>query len=335
MGSARTTRRPGTPLLEMMRQSIDRGMHTGKATAEKFFADFIKRVTVDREPVVHRRLTSGRLLAVRHEPMENGGWVGTYEDITERERAAEELKEQHRPLACRFRPSLRRRDEGHRGDARGDCGYLRWSSPAQPGAPFAPTWCAFSRWEETMPRRCTSRASSSSVAASTATSTSTRCTLVANLELLLLRTKGRAVAAGRQHASISLSGSLCSRIRANSVQVSGDFIMSAALRPGLVRLSRAQISGRLDCDGGCFEGRKPSSEGSPPEASGNETVDDAAQKDRRGGERKKEEENGEAMRLRGRRDRLPGTLRSGLPRRRSGLARGNDGGISRLFRRQP
>ena len=86
---------PGTPLLDMMRQSIDRGMHTGKATAEKFFADFIKRVTVDREPVVHRRLTSGRLLAVRHEPMENGGWVGTYEDITERERAAEELKEQH------------------------------------------------------------------------------------------------------------------------------------------------------------------------------------------------------------------------------------------------
>ncbi|MGB9368038.1 MAG: PAS-domain containing protein [Xanthobacteraceae bacterium] len=86
---------PGMPLLEMMRQSIDRGMHTGKTSAEKFFADFIKRVTVDREPVVHRRLTSGRLLAVRHEPMENGGWVGTYEDITERERAAEELKEQH------------------------------------------------------------------------------------------------------------------------------------------------------------------------------------------------------------------------------------------------
>ncbi len=86
---------PGTPLIEMMRQSIDRGMHTAKS-AEKFFSDFIKRVTVDREPVVHRRLTNGRLLAVRHEPMENGCWVGTYEDITERERAASELKEQHR-----------------------------------------------------------------------------------------------------------------------------------------------------------------------------------------------------------------------------------------------
>jgi diguanylate cyclase (GGDEF)-like protein len=82
---------PGTLLLDMMRQSIDRGMHTGKVTAEKFFADFIKRVTVDREPVVHRRLTSGRVLAVRHEPMENGGWVGTYEDITERRRAEESI----------------------------------------------------------------------------------------------------------------------------------------------------------------------------------------------------------------------------------------------------
>src|ERR1043165_5695765 len=87
---------PGTALLDLMRNSIDRGMHTGSASAEKFFADFIKRVTVDREPVVHRRLTNGKLLAVRHVPLENGGWVGTYEDITERERAAEELKEQHR-----------------------------------------------------------------------------------------------------------------------------------------------------------------------------------------------------------------------------------------------
>jgi diguanylate cyclase (GGDEF)-like protein len=88
--------RPGTPLVELMRQSIDRGMHTAKLSAEKFFADFIKRVAVDREPVVHRRLTNGKLLAVRHEPLENGSWVGTYEDITERERAADELKEQHR-----------------------------------------------------------------------------------------------------------------------------------------------------------------------------------------------------------------------------------------------
>jgi diguanylate cyclase (GGDEF)-like protein len=87
---------PGTPLVELMRQSIDRGMHAAKLSPEKFFADFIKRVAVDREPIVYRRLTNGKLLAVRHEPLENGSWVGTYEDITERERAADELKEQHR-----------------------------------------------------------------------------------------------------------------------------------------------------------------------------------------------------------------------------------------------
>src|SRR6185295_1798606 len=86
---------PGTPLVELMRQSIDRGMHAAKLSPEKFFADFIKRVTIDREPVVYRRLTNGKLLAVRHEPLENGSWVGTYEDITERERAADALKEQH------------------------------------------------------------------------------------------------------------------------------------------------------------------------------------------------------------------------------------------------
>ena len=94
-GLGQNDAQPGTPLIELMRQSIDRGMHNIKS-AEQFFADFIKRITVDRETVVHRRLTSGRLLAVRHEPMANGCWVGTYEDITERERAADELKEQHR-----------------------------------------------------------------------------------------------------------------------------------------------------------------------------------------------------------------------------------------------
>ena len=89
------------------------------------------------------------------------------------------------------------------------------------------------------------------------------CTLVANLQLLYCELKGELSLRGASTHTISLSGSLCSRIHANSVQVSGDFIMSAGFcATGLVRLSRAQISGRLDCDGGCFEGRKPSSEDS-------------------------------------------------------------------------
>src|SRR6185436_16890397 len=72
------------------------GIHTSKLSAAEFFADFQRRVTENSDVVLHRRLTGGRLVAVRHQPLENGCWVGTYEDITERERAADALKEQHR-----------------------------------------------------------------------------------------------------------------------------------------------------------------------------------------------------------------------------------------------
>ena len=87
---------PGTPLIDLIRESLARGIHTSKLSAEEFFADFQRRVTENSDVVLHRRLAGGRLVAVRHQPLENGCWVGTYEDITERERAADALKEQHR-----------------------------------------------------------------------------------------------------------------------------------------------------------------------------------------------------------------------------------------------
>ena len=46
--------------------------------------------------IVRRRFADGRLIAIRYQALENGHQVCTYEDITERERAAEALKEQHR-----------------------------------------------------------------------------------------------------------------------------------------------------------------------------------------------------------------------------------------------
>jgi diguanylate cyclase (GGDEF)-like protein/PAS domain S-box-containing protein len=88
--------RPGTPAIDLVRHSLTTGVHRSDKNAEQFFEDFKQRVTVDKEPVLHRRLSNGRLIALRHQPMENGGWVCTFEDITERERAADELKEQHR-----------------------------------------------------------------------------------------------------------------------------------------------------------------------------------------------------------------------------------------------
>jgi len=95
-GMTQDDARPGTPAIDLVRHSLAHGVHTSGQSAEEFYEDFRRRMTVDKEPVVHRRLSNGRLIAVRHRPMENGGWVGTFEDVTERERAAEELAEQYR-----------------------------------------------------------------------------------------------------------------------------------------------------------------------------------------------------------------------------------------------
>jgi diguanylate cyclase (GGDEF)-like protein len=76
--------RPGVTLLDLMRASIDRGVHVPGTTAEQMFADYKRRLIERKESVLHRELADGRVIAVRHRPMINGGWVGTYEDITER-----------------------------------------------------------------------------------------------------------------------------------------------------------------------------------------------------------------------------------------------------------
>lgn len=108
------------------------------------------------------------------------------------------------------------------------------------------------------------------------------CTLVGDLQLLRCEIMGELSLRGASTHTVSLGGSRCSRILANGVRVSGHFIMSAGFcATGLVQLSGAQISGRLDCDGGCFEGKKPPDEDSPPQASMNcgETSDQVAEEE--------------------------------------------------------
>jgi diguanylate cyclase (GGDEF)-like protein len=83
--------RPGTTLLDLMRHSITRGIHSPGVTAEAMFSDFRQRLIENKEPVLHRRLADGRVIAVRHQPTTSGGWVGTYEDITERHLAHENI----------------------------------------------------------------------------------------------------------------------------------------------------------------------------------------------------------------------------------------------------
>ncbi len=90
-GLTREDTPPGTPLLELMRCSIARGIHRAGIDAEQMLADFKKRLIENKEPELHRHLADGRIIAVRHEAMVGGGWVGTYEDVTERYRAQESI----------------------------------------------------------------------------------------------------------------------------------------------------------------------------------------------------------------------------------------------------
>jgi diguanylate cyclase (GGDEF)-like protein/PAS domain S-box-containing protein len=83
--------RPGTLMLDLMNQSVARGVHCAGTTAEKMYSDLKHRLIDNNEPILHRILSDGRIIAVRHRPMANGGWVGTYEDITERHRAEENI----------------------------------------------------------------------------------------------------------------------------------------------------------------------------------------------------------------------------------------------------
>jgi diguanylate cyclase (GGDEF)-like protein len=88
--------RPGTPLIDTIRQSVARGVHLAGFDAEAIFAGFKSHLIDKREPVLHRHFADGRIIAIRSLPMASDGWVVTYEDITERERGAEDLREQHR-----------------------------------------------------------------------------------------------------------------------------------------------------------------------------------------------------------------------------------------------
>jgi diguanylate cyclase (GGDEF)-like protein/PAS domain S-box-containing protein len=82
---------PGTSLYELMKRSIDRGVHVEGTTPEQMYSDFKQRLIDNKEPVLHRVMADGRVIAVRHQPMASGGWVGTYEDITERHQAEEHI----------------------------------------------------------------------------------------------------------------------------------------------------------------------------------------------------------------------------------------------------
>ncbi|WP_181702849.1 bifunctional diguanylate cyclase/phosphodiesterase [Chthonobacter albigriseus] len=67
---------------------------------EQQIASSYARLMSGRASLIHQKLDDGRIIEVSYEPMDGGGWVNTYEDVTERRKAEERIAHlaRHDPL---------------------------------------------------------------------------------------------------------------------------------------------------------------------------------------------------------------------------------------------
>ncbi|QQN67502.1 PAS-domain containing protein [Bradyrhizobium diazoefficiens] len=77
--------KPGVSMREIMEHSCSLGIHPNM-TGAKLYADYVERLC-EGEHTLHRHLSDGRIIKLNHKRMEHGGWVVTYEDVTERHKA--------------------------------------------------------------------------------------------------------------------------------------------------------------------------------------------------------------------------------------------------------
>ncbi len=83
---------PGTPFAQLAEYRLSKDFYVGEPPDE-----YDPRRVADALSVrsaVHE-FKDGRIIAITRRPIQNGGWVTTHEDITERERLYAELKRQH------------------------------------------------------------------------------------------------------------------------------------------------------------------------------------------------------------------------------------------------
>lgn len=105
---------PGTSLTEILEHRVSRGVYVGDDPQ-----DYIRRVLAvigaDKPVSKENALPNGRIVRVVHQPMGGGGWVGTFEDVTERKLAEQELSRtkkfvdtviEHLPVAILVRDPL-------------------------------------------------------------------------------------------------------------------------------------------------------------------------------------------------------------------------------------
>jgi len=89
--------KPGVKLPDIMEYSVSIGNYT-REDAERAKAERPDHAKKRQHSVLKQYLRDGRVIAVQHQPMPDGGSIATYEDVTELERSAENLKQYTRKL---------------------------------------------------------------------------------------------------------------------------------------------------------------------------------------------------------------------------------------------
>ncbi|QFU14843.1 putative bifunctional diguanylate cyclase/phosphodiesterase [Microvirga thermotolerans] len=82
--------RPGTTLNELIAYAEARGRE-GAAALRQICAEQQELIRERRQATFIQGQPGGRTIAVSHQPMSDGGWVATYEDITERRQAESQI----------------------------------------------------------------------------------------------------------------------------------------------------------------------------------------------------------------------------------------------------
>jgi diguanylate cyclase (GGDEF)-like protein len=83
--------RTGMRLYDVLADSCAIGNYPGRSVDEIYAA---RRAFIDRREkgIFLQELGDGRLIAIHHQPLEDGGWVCTYEDVTERRKAEAQVE---------------------------------------------------------------------------------------------------------------------------------------------------------------------------------------------------------------------------------------------------
>jgi PAS domain S-box-containing protein len=84
--------KPGCKLRDLIQHRKDVGLLD--ADPEQFYRKIMDRIRHGRTATWLVKTTDGRLIQAFNQPMPGGGWLTTHEDVTERHRAEEQVREQ-------------------------------------------------------------------------------------------------------------------------------------------------------------------------------------------------------------------------------------------------